>query len=130
MRRRDFIAGLGVVAWPIAAQAQPAERVRRIGVLMPFDENDPLAKPYLSAFTEALAESGRYGRNARMDLRWGGADINRTRALAQELVGLHPDILVSAATAATVALQRETQMIPIVFVNAGDPVANGLVPAA
>jgi putative ABC transport system substrate-binding protein len=131
MKRRSFITLLGgAAAWPLAARAQQGGRMRRIGVLMPFDENDPLAKPYLSAFTEALAESGWYGRNARMDLRWGGADINRTRALAQELVGLHPDILVSAATAATVALQRETQMIPIVFVNAGDPVANGLVPAA
>ena len=88
MRRRDFIAGLGVVAWPIAAQAQPAERVRRIGVLMPFDENDPLAKPYLSAFTQALADLGwTDGRNVRMDLRWASGEINRMRALAQELVG-------------------------------------------
>src|SRR6516165_10372206 len=128
MRRRDFIAGLGVVAWPIAAQAQPAERVRRIGVLMPFDENDPLAKPYLSAFTQALADLGwTDGRNVRMDLRWASGEINRMRALAQELVGLQPDIIVTTSTPTTAALQRETRTIPIVFVNGGDPVASGLV---
>ena len=63
-----------------------------------------------------------------MDLRWGGDDINRIRALAQELVGLRPDIIVTGNTAASVAVQRETRTIPIVFANAGDPVASGLVP--
>ena len=62
-----------------------------------------------------------------MDLRWGGDDINRIRALAQELVGLQPDIIVTNATPATVALQRETRTIPIVFANVGDPVASGIV---
>jgi putative ABC transport system substrate-binding protein len=68
------------------------------------------------------------GRNVRIDLRWAGGDINRIRALAQELVGLQPDIIVTGTTAATVALQRETRTIPIVFVNVGDPVAGGIVP--
>jgi putative ABC transport system substrate-binding protein len=63
------------------------------------------------------------GRNLRMDLRWGGGDINRIRALAQELVGLQPDI----TAAATAAVQRETRTIPIVFVNVGDSVASGIV---
>ena len=72
MRRREFIAGLGsAAAWPLAAWAQQGERVRRIGVLMPGDENDPLAKPRLSAFTQTLAGLGSTdGRNLRMDLRW------------------------------------------------------------
>jgi len=69
------------------------------------------------------------GRNARMDLRWGGSDINRIRALAQELVGLQPDIILASAGAATAALQRETRTIPIVFVNVPDSVASGLVAA-
>jgi putative ABC transport system substrate-binding protein len=67
------------------------------------------------------------GRNLRTDLRWGGADINRIRALAQELVGLQPDIIAANGTPATAALQRETRTIPIVMVNIADPVASGLV---
>ena len=80
------------------------------------------------AFTQALADLGwTDGRNMRMDLRWGGGDINRIRVLAQELVGLQPDIILTAGTTSTAAIQRETRTIPIVFVNAGDPVAAGLV---
>ena len=90
--RRKFIVALGgAAAWPLAARSQQADRVRRIGVLMAFDENDPVGKTYLSAFTQALADLGwTDGRNVRMDLRWAD-DINRMRALAQELVGLQPD---------------------------------------
>jgi putative tryptophan/tyrosine transport system substrate-binding protein len=129
MRRRDFIAGLGSAAWPRVARAQQGDRVRRIGWLMPYDENDPVRKTYVSAFTQALAGLGwTDGRNMRMDLRGGGGDINRIRALAQELVGLQPDVIVTTSTPATVAVQRETQMIPIVFAGVGDPVASGIVP--
>jgi putative ABC transport system substrate-binding protein len=90
MNRREFIILLGgVAAWPLAASAQQPARVRRIGVLMAYDENDPLAKTMVSAFTQALAGFGwTEGRNVRMDLRWWGDDTNRLRALAQELVGL------------------------------------------
>jgi putative ABC transport system substrate-binding protein len=132
LRRREFIAGLGgAAAWPLAARAQQAGRVRRIGVLLTaFDENDPVqsAKTIVSAFTRALAGWGwTDGRNVRIDLRWGGGDINRIRALAQELVGLQPDIIVTNGGVSTVAIQREAHTIPIVFVSAGDPVASGLV---
>jgi len=129
MNRREFIAGLGsTAAWPLALRAQPAERVRRIGVLMSLDENDPEIKLRYSAFTQALADLGwTEGRNVRIDLRWAGADINRIRALAQELVGLQPDIILATSTPATVALQRETRTIPIVFANVADPVAGGIV---
>jgi putative ABC transport system substrate-binding protein len=128
LRRREFIAGLGgAVAWPVAGRAQQGGRVRRIGVLWPGDENDPLWKTYLSALTQALADLGRIdGRNVRMDVRW--YDINRARALAQELVGLQPDIIVALGATATVALQRETRTIPIVFANVPEPVATGIVP--
>jgi putative ABC transport system substrate-binding protein len=130
LRRREFITILGgAAAWPLAARAQQGDRVRRIGVLMPYDENDPLAKPRASAFTQALADLGwTDGRNVRMDLRWGGDDINRMRAFAQELVGLQPDVILANSATATVALQRETRTIPIVFTVGPDPVAIGLVP--
>jgi putative ABC transport system substrate-binding protein len=131
MRRREFIAGLGsAAAWPVVAQAQQSDRVRRIGMLMAFDETDPEQKRLRSAFTQALADLGwTDGRNVRMDLRWGasGADIDRIRTLAQELVGLQPDIIVTGSTPATIALQRLTQTIPIVMVNVFDPVASGIV---
>jgi putative tryptophan/tyrosine transport system substrate-binding protein len=115
MKRREFIAGLGAAsAWPVVARAQQGERVRRIGVLIPFEENDPLAKTYVSAFIQALAGFGwTDGRNVRIDLRWAGGDINRFQTLAQELVSLQPDIIVTrGSTAATVVLQRETRTIP------------------
>src|SRR6516165_2214073 len=131
IRRRDFITLLGsaAAAWPLAARAQQGDRVRRIGVLMPGDENDPLWKTRLSAFTQAFAVLGwTDGRNVRMDFRWGRADINRIRALAQELVGLQPDIILANGAPATIALQRETRAIPVVFATVGDPVASGIVP--
>jgi putative ABC transport system substrate-binding protein len=130
INRRETIALLGgAAAWPIAARAQPGDRVRRIGVLMPLDGNDPVANTYVSAFAQALAGLGWTDRrNVRMDVLWGGGDINRIRALAQELVGLKPDIIVTAGTAATAALQRETRTIPIVFAGVGDPVAFDIVP--
>ena len=129
MRRREFIAGLGsAAAWPLAARAQQAERVRRIGVLMAFDENDPEGRRRVSAFTQALADLGwTDGRNVRMDLRWGRGDINRMQALAQELIGLRPDIILTRTTMSTLAVQRETRTIPLVFAAVTDPVATGIV---
>jgi putative ABC transport system substrate-binding protein len=129
MNRREFIAGLGgAVAWPVAAWAQEGDRVRRIGVLMGLDESDPFNKSALIALTQALAGLGWIdSRNLRMDLRSYGDDINRMRALAQEVVGLQPDIIVTDTTPAITALQRETRTIPIVFAGVGDPVASGLV---
>jgi putative ABC transport system substrate-binding protein len=129
LRRREFLVVLGgAAAWPLAVRAQQGDRVRRIDVLIGLDENDPVAKLQLSAFTQALAELGwTDGRNVRMDLRWGGADTNRTRALAHELVSLQPDIILTATTPATAAVQRETRTIPIVFATVSDPVASGIV---
>ena len=95
--------------------------MRRIGVFVPFDENDPEYKPSLFAFKQALADLGwTVGRNVRMGLRYAGGDANRTRASAQELVGLQPDIIVTVGTAATAAVQRETRTIPIVFGTPAD----------
>jgi putative ABC transport system substrate-binding protein len=112
LRRREFIAGLaGAAAWPLASRAQQGDRVRRIGVLLPGDENEPVRKTYVSAFTQALAGLGwTDGRNLRMDLRWHGDDINRIRALAQELVALQPDIILTGGTAGTVGIILATEM--------------------
>src|SRR6516165_3455351 len=130
MKRRQFIAGLGSsAAWPVVARAQQGDRVRRIGLLMPYDENDPVAKRRLSAFAQALADLGwTDGRNVRMDLRWHGHDTNRIPALAQELVGLQPDIILASGTPATVALQGKTRTIPTVFAVVADPIGSGIVP--
>jgi putative ABC transport system substrate-binding protein len=128
--RREFITLLGgaAAAWPLAARTQQRDRVRRIGVLMPVDENDPVAKTYVSAFIQALAGLGWIeGRNLRTDFRWAGGDINRIRALAQELVGLQPDIIAVTGTPATAALQQETRTIPIVFASVSEPVGRGFV---
>ena len=92
--RRQLLAVLGgAAAWPLAAGAQQGERVRRIGVLVPYDENDPVTKPLVAAFTQALAGLGwTDGRNVLMDVRGGRADANRMLAIAQELVGSQPDV--------------------------------------
>src|SRR6516225_5275997 len=130
LQRREFITLLGGAAagWPLAARAQQRDRVRRIGVLMPLDENDPEGKRRYSAFTQGLADLGwTDGRNLRIDLRWASDDINRIRGFAQELVGLQPDIIATNGTPATVAIRRETRAIPIVFANLADPVVSGIV---
>jgi putative ABC transport system substrate-binding protein len=126
MKRREFIAGLGSAAvWPVVARTQ---QMRRIGVLLVGVESDPVSESYVSAFTQALGDLGwTVGRNVRTDLRWAGGDSNRMRALAQELVGLQPDIIVTNGFQATVAVQRNTQTIPIVFASVVDPVASGIV---
>ena len=128
MKRREFVTLLGgAAAWPLAARAQQPERIRRIGVLLAGDENDPLMKSELSGFTQALAGMGwTDGRNVRMDLRSTG-DENGMRALARELVGLQPDMIVTGGGLPALAVQRETRTIPIIFMAAADPVALRIV---
>jgi len=129
MRRREFIAGLGsTAAWPVVARAQQPQRVRRIGVLSPYDENDPGAKAEVSAFTQGLAGLGwTDGHNLRIDIRWPAGNVDRMRMSAKELVNLQPDAILADTTPATAALQRETRTIPIVFVIVSDPVGAGFV---
>src|SRR5260370_41711341 len=130
MKRREFIILFSgaAVSWPLATRAQQPERMRRIGVLMSVEENDPEGKTQLSQFTQGLAESGwTDGRNLRMEVRWGGGDVNRTRTFAKELVALQPDVILAQGTPGTAALHRETRTIPIVFVIVADPVGPGFV---
>ena len=129
MRRRDFITLIGgaAAAWPLAARAQHLEGLRRVGVLMSLEESDPEGKTELSLFTKGLAESGWIdGSNFRMEVRWGGGDVDRTRTFAKELVALQPDVILAQGTPGTAALQRETRTIPIVFVIVADPIGPGI----
>jgi putative tryptophan/tyrosine transport system substrate-binding protein len=129
MRRRDFIAGLGsTAAWPVMARAQQPDRLRRVGVLMGFEEIDLEAKAFLAAFTQGLAELGWIdGRTIRIDVRWAAGSVDRARMFAKELVDLQSDVILSQTTFPTAALQRETQTIPIVFVLVYDPIGSGFV---
>jgi putative ABC transport system substrate-binding protein len=129
IRRRAFIAGLGgSVVCSLSARAQRAERVRRIGVLMAFNEVDAASKAFLAAFTQGLPELGwSDGRNVQINVRWGGDNVDRMRMLAKEVVDLQPDVILSHGTSATAALQRATPTIPIVFAVVSDPVGAGFV---
>jgi putative ABC transport system substrate-binding protein len=130
MRRREFITllGGGVAVWPLAAHAQAPERMRRVGVLMGFGENDPEARVWLSGFTQELQRLGWIdGRNARIDVRWAAGNVGRMQTFATELVGLQPDVILAHGTPVTAALQRETRAIPIVFVTVADPVGQSFV---
>jgi putative tryptophan/tyrosine transport system substrate-binding protein len=102
--------------------------MRLIGVLMSVEESDPEGKTELSRFKQGLAEIGWIdGRNLRMEVRWGGGDVDRTRTFAKELVALQPDVILTEGTPGTAAVQRETRTIPIVFVVVADPVGPGFV---
>jgi putative ABC transport system substrate-binding protein len=130
MRRRKFIALLGGAAavWPLAAEAQQNERIRRIGVLMGWSDTDPQFRSWIDAFVAGLAQLGwADGRNVQINIRWARGDVGRMQTFAKELVELQPDIIVGGTTPATAALQRETRTIPIVFVVVADPVGAGFV---
>ena len=128
MRRREFIVGLvGATAASWRVHAQQGDLVRRIGVLMSAAPEDPLGSIELVALRQGLDELGwTDGRNINVQLRWPGGDLDRIRAFARELVELRPDVLVARSTPTTLALKRETDAIPIVFVNISEPVASGL----
>jgi putative tryptophan/tyrosine transport system substrate-binding protein len=130
MRRREFIKLLSstVVAWPLAARAQQGERVRRIGVLLPFSATDPQIQAWVGALLQSLALSGWIiDRNMRIETRYATGNVAEIRRRAAQLVALAPDIIVAHGTAAVSALLQATRTIPIVFPVASDPVGAGLV---
>jgi putative tryptophan/tyrosine transport system substrate-binding protein len=130
VKRRDFITLLGgaAFAWPLAARAQQGERVRRIGVLMGYAENDSEAQAWVAAFREGLQKLGwTEGRNIRIDTRWASADAGAMQRFAQELVALQPDLILSQTTPTTAVLLKQTRTIPIVFAQVADPVGSGFV---
>jgi len=130
LRRRQFSTLLGgaAAAWPLAAHAQQPERARRIGVLMAVAESDVDVRSGVALFQQSLQELGwKDGRNIRFDYRWGDADADRIQALAKELVGLQPDVLVAHSTPSAKGLLQATRSIPIVFLTVTDPLGQGLV---
>ena len=132
MRRRNFILLLGGAAagvWPLAAYAQQIDRMRRIGVLMGYAESDREAQAYVAAFREGLQKFGwTEGRSIRIDTRWATTnDAESRQRSAGELVALQPDLILSHGTPATATLLQRTRTIPIIFVNASDPVGSGFV---
>jgi putative tryptophan/tyrosine transport system substrate-binding protein len=130
MRRREFITLLGgaAVAWPRAARAQQADRMRRVGVLLNRVADDPEEQARLAAFRQGLQELGwTDGRNVRIDYRWAAANADRSRTYAAELVALAPDVILAPGGVSLAALLQTTRTVPIVFVNVIDPVGAGYV---
>jgi putative tryptophan/tyrosine transport system substrate-binding protein len=130
LHRRAFVTLVvsAAVPWPLVVHAQQPERVRRIGALLPFTADDNEGKAIAAALRQGLQELGwTDGRNIRIEHRWGGRNVERTRAYAAELVGLSPDLIFAFFNAQLAPLSRETRTIPIVFVGASDPVGAGYV---
>ena len=130
MKRREFVKLLSsaVATWPLAALAQPGERMRRIGVLMGYAEGDPETKSRLTAFRAGLAKRGwSDGGNIRIDYRFAAGKTDQYISLAKELLSLQPDVVLAHTTASTAALQTESRSIPIVFANVSDPIGSGFV---
>ena len=129
MRRREFISFLGgAAAWPIGAHAQQAQRMRRIGVLMPLAADDPEAQMRLAAFAQGLERLGwNIGRNIRIETRWTVGDPERIRRGVAELLALEPDVILATGSTTVGPLRRATRTVPIVFVTVPDPVGAGFV---
>ena len=130
IERRKFLATLSSAAatWPLAARAQQAERVRRIGVLMTMKADDPQSQPRLTAFAQGLQQLGwTVGQNVRVDYRWGGGNADASRKYAAELVALAPDIILAHSSGALAQLLQVTRTVPIVFTTVADPVGAGYI---
>jgi putative ABC transport system substrate-binding protein len=129
--RREFMTLLGgaaAAAWPLAAPAQQADATRRIGALIAFAKDDPETEERLAAFRQGLAKRGWVeGRNLHIDYRFAAGRGDQFPALAKELVAMQPDVILAHTPGGTVALQRETHTIPIVFVNVSDPIGMGFI---
>jgi putative ABC transport system substrate-binding protein len=127
--RRHFISALGgaAAAWPLAAYAQQADRMRRVGVLLPVAADDPVAQAFYAAFVQGLQQLGwTEGRNVRIDTRWGAGNSADSRKYATELVALAPDVILAVGVSVEPLLQA-TRTVPIVFTIVADPVGSGFV---
>jgi putative ABC transport system substrate-binding protein len=129
MRRREFLGALGGAAtWPVVAHAQPTDRVRRVGALMPSAADDPQWQPRMGGVLQGLQQAGwTVGRNVQIDFRWNARKADDVRKYATELIALAPDVIFAAGGPTLAALQQVTRTLPIVFVNVADPVAAGFV---
>jgi putative ABC transport system substrate-binding protein len=130
MRRREFLSVLGgaAVAWPFAARAQQSGRLRRLGMLTSFSENDQEARQRIAALLEGLQALGwTDGRTIRIEYRWAAADIGLLRHHADELIALKPDLIVTGHTVGARLMREAPHPIPTVFVGIADPVGSGVV---
>jgi ABC-type uncharacterized transport system substrate-binding protein len=127
--KREFMALLGsVAAWPLAARAQQGERMRRVGVLVPYAENDPEAKARFAAFLQGLQQSGwTDGGNVRIDARWTAGSADDTRKHAAELAASAPDVILTHGSSTVGPLLQVTRAVPIVFVVVPEPLGAGFV---
>jgi ABC-type uncharacterized transport system substrate-binding protein len=129
MRRREFIIILGgAAAWPLAARAQPTDRMRRIGVIMGFAEDDPVWQAYLMTLRQRLQDFGwSEGRNIRFDYRFTGESTERMRTAATEVVAMSPDVIFVSTNPVVSAVLQATRTIPVVFTWVSDSVGSGYV---
>jgi putative ABC transport system substrate-binding protein len=130
MRRREFISLLGgtAVAWPLAARAQQADRMRQVGMLLSGTADDAVFQTWVGAFLQGLSQSGWViGRNVRIETRWAGSKADDIRRHAQELAALAPDVILAHGGSTVRPLLQSTRSIPIVFTIVTDPVGNGYV---
>jgi ABC-type uncharacterized transport system substrate-binding protein len=129
--RRDVIVTLGGIAaaWPLVSHAQQSERVRRIGVLMLYPENDPQGQLRATGFQEGLQRLGWVaGRNVQIDFQWGFGDADWLRSAAAKLLQLSPDAILANGTPAAKTMQQASRTVPVIFIAGSDPVVDGLVP--
>ena len=128
--RREFITlliGGAAAPWPVVARAQQA-RMRRIGVLMLYPENDPQGQLRATSFRQGLEKLGwSVGRNVQIDFQWGLGDADWVRSAAAQLLRLAPDLILANGDAATRIMQQSTRTVPVIFIAGSDPVAEGLV---
>ena len=130
MKRREFLTYVGgvVVAWPLGASTQPADRMRRIGVLLTLSSDDLEGQARVTAFRQTLQQFGwTEGRNLQFDIRWAAGDLDLIRKNAIELAALAPDVIVGTGNSTIGPLLKATRTAPVVFVTAADPVGAGFV---
>jgi putative ABC transport system substrate-binding protein len=129
MKRRGFLTLFaGAAAWPLAAGAQQAGQIKRVGALIGLSEDDPAAQARVAAFRQALAELGWIeARNVRFEVYWTGGEMGRLRTHAADLVRRAPDVILAQGTPVTATLKQATGSVPIIFVIVNDPVAQGFV---
>jgi putative ABC transport system substrate-binding protein len=115
-------------AWPLAAYAEQRERLRRVGVLMPWPEIEPVAQASVTAFKQELGRLGWVGgTNISIDYRFARDDPTLIKEFAAELVGMSPDAILASTNPTIAALQQQTHTIPIAFALVADPVGFGFV---
>jgi putative tryptophan/tyrosine transport system substrate-binding protein len=133
IRRREFVillAGGAAAAWPPAARAQQSDRVRRIGVLMLYPEDDLEGQLRATAFRQGLQKLGWVvGRNVQIDFQWGLGDADWIRSAAAQLLRLAPDVILANGTPAAKTMQQSSSTVPVIFIAGSDPVLDGLVPS-